>query len=192
MDGIGRFSFNRWVKNIREKAFALSKTNSSSSAAPSLSPILKAALLLIIGGGILVLAHQTSQTDGANAFAEGHWPPKTTFEESLIHRGYVAVRIEPYADLLRDHPDPFGEDSSIWIARDQIAIFCPRSSFGRAYEFWLKKSELGTKRKRIDWTRLGSGHLGFQTLIQQLGEVTAPAPSKKRNGILFDPLEIRY
>ena len=137
-----------------------------------------------------------SKTSSENSAREltlhSEWPQAQVWNSLLKQGGWVRTDHHDLADLLKNHPDPFTNESIIWESENHCFIYLSHSPYlvgdlsSTEAELWACTTGRTTPGNSIKWHKLGSGYAG----INKLSQISLQTVKKATSYI--DPKEIRY
>lgn len=182
----------RQFKNFFESISILQKNSRIPTNNPETLKLAKALGLLclaILLGGI---SKWETEASARNSVLNAEWPPVQIWSGVLLQGGWKRSGPSDFSTLLKNHPDPFTVQATIWESEDHCLIYLTHSPYrfpesaSSETELWTCATSRSMVLSKIRWRRLGSGYDG----INQLAVLASQLP--KKDSSYIDPKEIRY
>lgn len=169
-------------KNLLKAIATIEKNNTSPAADPEIVKIGRGICLLLTAVFLAWLSKTETENKTRTSILQGEWPNTQVIHSVLKQGGWLPAEQGEYTTLLKNHPDPFSEVSTLWETEDHCLIYLnlPKP------ELWFCAAGHNKPKSKIKWHKIGGGYAA----INQLSLISVQLPKKTVSYI--DPKEIRY
>lgn len=171
----------RQFKNLLESISKTKGNGSNPKTNPEALKIAKGIVLCLLAVFLAWICKSETERQTREQTLQEEWPTIQTLHAVLHEGGWKPVTEADFSLLLKNHPDPFSEQSMIWGSEDHCLIYLRNSKS----ELWSCATS-HRKTSKIKWHKIGSGYAG----VNLLSKISLPKP--KITASYIDPKEIRY
>lgn len=180
------------LKSFFESTAGLQKNGSLTKTNPEVIQLARGIALILIAVFLGWICKTETETSNRRKVLTEEWPSTQIWQATLKQGGWTQLTGGDWSGLLKNHPDPYRDESVIWESDDHCLIFITKSPFSNdnsnpaGPELWSCATSQKSSNPKTKWHKIGSGYEG----LNQLSRI--PVRAVKKAPSYIDPKEIRY